>query len=994
MPRGAVSIVAAVLLLAAAPVAQQATALALRVPVERALAPGGHDAYVVELREGECATITVDQHGVDVVIRTTDSSGATIAEIDDETHREGRERFTLVADASGETRFTISNRYAKFDPGTYTVRVDEIRPATDADRALYEARWLSTDSLRLRVVGKFDDALDRATRAEALGERALGPKDPFVGTLVWILAGAQRAKGDSRSAEQSYLRAIDIYQAAFGRVDPRTAYPIQHLADVYNEREDFAKAEPLFTEAFSIVERTLGEHPRLAMCLMDMAGLHLVRQDTDRALDELKRADAINKRWLSPDDVNSISVVHNIGDVYIRRGEYDRAEPYVEQSLADIERTQGKDSVRVANPLLNLAIVARERGDYPRALEYIQRAYDVSAKSRGTESVPTASYLITLGNVYNAQGDYPRALETYQRAYEVLDRVAGPYHSFTLMTMANWARTYAAAGNPEQALEMQSKYDALVDKTIIFNLAIGSERDRLTYLESTFEKMGRTITLNLIALPDSAAAANLAASAILRRKGRVLDAIAESRETLRTRLDADDQKLLDDYGTVTKQLSQLALSGPGRTPPAAYRTHLDDLERDRDALEGRMAARSAQFRADREPVSLDVVRAAIPADAALLEFIVYEPFHAAAKADKDAHDPPHYAAYVIRHDTDAKGVDLGPVADIDAAVGHLRGALRDPARTDVSQLSRRVDRLVMQPLRARLGTAKQLLIVPDGALNLIPFEALVDERGRFQVERYAMSYLGSGRDILRMQVARATTSPAVVIADPAFGEPPVTKSGPVYFAPLDGTRKEAEEIGRLLPEAVVLTGSRATKTALERMGAPSILHIASHAFFLPENGAPVAAAVADTRSMTTAVQSSNPLLRSGIALAGANLSRPGDPGILTALEASTLNLWGTRLVTLSACDTGVGDVKTGEGVYGLRRAFFVAGAESLVMSLWPISDQVTRSVMTRYYAGLTRGDGRAAALRRVQLAMLADKNRHHPFYWAGFIEAGDWTPIR
>jgi CHAT domain-containing protein len=142
------------------------------------------------------------------------------------------------------------------------------------------------------------------------------------------------------------------------------------------------------------------------------------------------------------------------------------------------------------------------------------------------------------------------------------------------------------------------------------------------------------------------------------------------------------------------------------------------------------------------------------------------------------------------------------------------------------------------------------------------------------------------------------------------------------------------------------------------------------------------------------VQSSNPLLRSGIALAGANVSRPGDPGILTALEASTLNLWGTRLVTLSACDTGVGDVKTGEGVYGLRRAFFVAGAESVVMSLWPISDQATRSMMTRYYAGLTRGEGRGAALRRVQLAMLADKNRNHPFYWAGFIEAGDWTPIR
>jgi CHAT domain-containing protein len=975
-----------------APVAQQATTLALHASVERSLSPGARDTYEIPLREGECATITVEQHGVDVMVRTTDASGAAAADIDDEPQKEGREHFTLVADTTGPARFTIFGRYGKFDPGSYVVRVDEIRPATDRDRALYDARRLSTEAQRLRLAGKFDDALDRATRAEALGEQALGPKDPFVGTLVWVVAGVQRSKADP-NAEQSYLRAIEIDQAALGRVNQQTALPIQHLGDLYWEKEDFAKAEPLQIEAVTIVERTLGDHPRLAMCLMDLAGLHMTRHDYDRSLAELQRANEINQRTLSPDDFNAIAVVHNIGDVYIRLGEPDLARPYEEQALAAIERTLGKDNFRNSGPLLNLAIIAREKGDYTHALEYIQRAYDLSAKVRGPDNVGTASLLITLGNVYQAEGEYDEALETYQRAHDTLERVAGPYHSFTLMALANAARTYVAAGKPEQALELQSNYDPLVEKTIDFNLAVGSERDRLTYLESTFEKMGRTISLNLTQLPDNPAAADLAASAILRRKGRLLDAIAENREALREHLDAPDQTLLDEYRAVTKKLSQLALAGPGRTPPADYRKQLDGLEKDRDAVERQMAARSAQFRADRGAVSLEAVRAALPANAALVELVEYEPFHASAKTDKDLHDPPHYAAYVIRRDADTIGVDLGPVADIDAAASRLRAALRDPARADVSQLSRRLDRLVMQPVRARVGTASELLIAPDGALNLIPFGALVDERGRFQVQRYAISYLASGRDVLRMQVSRATTTPPVVIADPAFGEPAVTARGPVYFSPLDGTREEAAAIGRLLPGAVVLTGSRATKAAIEQIGAPSILHIASHAFFLPENGTGPAAAVTDTRSMAPTVQSSNPLLRSGIALAGANLSRPGDPGILTALEASTLNLWGTRLVTLSACDTGIGDVKTGEGVYGLRRAFFVAGAESLVMSLWPISDQVTRSVMTRYYGGLARGEGRSAALRRVQLAMIDDPRRHHPFYWAGFIEAGDWKPI-
>jgi CHAT domain-containing protein len=133
-------------------------------------------------------------------------------------------------------------------------------------------------------------------------------------------------------------------------------------------------------------------------------------------------------------------------------------------------------------------------------------------------------------------------------------------------------------------------------------------------------------------------------------------------------------------------------------------------------------------------------------------------------------------------------------------------------------------------------------------------------------------------------------------------------------------------------------------------------------------------------------------LRSGLALSGANLVKDGNSdGILTALEASNLDLWGTKLVTLSACDTGVGEIKNGEGVYGLRRSFFLAGTESLVMSLWPVSDYVTREMMTSYYKELKQGLGRGEALRQAQLAML--KRHPHPFYWASFIQSGEWANL-
>jgi CHAT domain-containing protein len=166
-----------------------------------------------------------------------------------------------------------------------------------------------------------------------------------------------------------------------------------------------------------------------------------------------------------------------------------------------------------------------------------------------------------------------------------------------------------------------------------------------------------------------------------------------------------------------------------------------------------------------------------------------------------------------------------------------------------------------------------------------------------------------------------------------------------------------------------------------------VLHIATHGFFIND---------AQGRIV-------NPLLRSGLALTGANLKpaqgRDGDgsaarEGILTALEAANLDLWGTKLVTLSACDTGIGEIKNGEGVYGLRRAFFLAGAETLVMSLWPVSDYVTRELMNDYYAGLKQGLGRGDALRQAKLAMLSRRgSRQHPFYWASFIQAGEWAPL-
>jgi CHAT domain-containing protein len=358
----------------------------------------------------------------------------------------------------------------------------------------------------------------------------------------------------------------------------------------------------------------------------------------------------------------------------------------------------------------------------------------------------------------------------------------------------------------------------------------------------------------------------------------------------------------------------------------------------------------------------------------------------------------------------------------------------------VKQVAKALFGKLMRPILPLLGNTYRLFLSPDGDLNLIPFGALVDEQERYLVETYSITYLTSGRDLLRLQVHSVSKQGPVVFANPLFNRVGdsdnqtslVADSGSrgrpwdlrnVKFKPLPGTAEEAKALGDVLAGVKLWTGAQATEATLKQVSGPVILHIATHGFFLPDQ----AQAFGESdRGISLAVQTrtggENPLLRSGLALAGVNqhLSGTGEDGVLTALEATGLDLWGTKLVVLSACETGLGEVKNGEGVYGLRRALVLAGSESQVMSLWAVSDAATRDLMTDYYKRLQAGEGRTEALRQVQLTMIKSaaptvalttgsaqhrelgieprqkappEDRSHPFYWASFIQSGEWRSL-
>jgi MYXO-CTERM domain-containing protein len=346
---------------------------------------------------------------------------------------------------------------------------------------------------------------------------------------------------------------------------------------------------------------------------------------------------------------------------------------------------------------------------------------------------------------------------------------------------------------------------------------------------------------------------------------------------------------------------------------------------------------------------------------------------------------------------------------VESAVLRLHKSLATSTSADARSLGRAVDDLVMRPVRDLLDGASRVLVAPDGALNLVPFAALVDEEGRYLVDRFDFTYLTSGRDLLRQELQTASRSRPMVFANPAFGrpspEPPPAdprsrRSGSLrdaIFPALPGTASEARALAQILPDPEVLVDTAATETALKKASGPRLLHVATHGFFLPDQGREQAPS-GDGRGVVAegadvgAVE--NPLLRSGLAFAGANGLKSGeDDGILTAFEASGLDLDGTDLVVLSACETGLGDVLNGDGVYGIRRALFLAGAKTEVTSLWKVDDKATRDLMVQYYDKLFHGGGRSASLRDVQRAMLAKKGTEHPYFWASFVVSGDPSPL-
>ena len=851
-------------------------------------------------------------------------------------------------------------------------------------------------------------------RALAIREKALGPEHPDTAISLSNLAGLYRTQGFYIRAESLHQRALSIRKKALGSDHPDTAQSLNGLALLYQDQGLYSKAESLHQRAISILEKALGqEHPYTATSLNNLAALYETQGRYSKAEPLYQRAVAIDEKALGPEHPDTATSLNNLAVVYQRQGLYSKAEPFYQRALNIREKALGADHVDIAQSLNNLSLLYQDQGSYSKAEPLSERALDIQEKALGPDHPNTAIKLITLARIYSTQGLYGKADPLSQRALAISEKALGPDHPDTATSLNNLAELYDSQG-------LYSKADPLLRRGLtIQNTLIQREAPFLPRSER--QAFVGSFDNGYVRVYSSAAqgpsGANLALFSRLNRQG-LLEEI-EKRQAQLASIPGAQQQVAQELRALTQQLSSLSLTPEQRQ---SLKARQEELEQQLYRLLPELKPRI---------VEVEQVAAALSGGSALVEFQRYHPYDGKQKPDERWGEA-LYLALVLKPDRSIAAIDLGPAAPIEERIEEALAA-SEQKLGDAQDLWAQVGDQILDPLASALSDVQTLFISPDGELNRIPFAALpAPGRTSLLTETLQLRLLTTGRELLDLaKPSSKGKSGALVVANPAydkfarggnnrkstattasasdsaFAETSQQRSTDLQslrWAPLPGTAKEGQSIATLT-KARLLSGEQATAAAVQGTPAPRVLHIASHAFYLADQAKPAAGKTSGAGAIgVAALQGESPLLRSGIALAGANQSSSNtssrsdtaDDGYLTALEVTQLDWKGTELVVISACESGKGDIQAGEGVYGLKRAIAVAGARSSLLSLWKVDDRATAAFMESFYNKLKTGTGRADALAATQKEFRdhAIAGWRHPYVWAAFQLSGDWGVMK
>jgi CHAT domain-containing protein/tetratricopeptide (TPR) repeat protein len=883
-------------------------------------------------------------------------------------------------------------------------------------------------------MGDYAAALPLYREALQIRRATLGEGHPDYAQSLSNLAVLEDEIGNYAAAEPLHRQALEIRRAALGEGHPDYADSLNSLAKLYWQMGDYAAALPLYHQALEIRRATLGKgHPDYAQSLNNLAALEKEIGNYAVAEPLYRQALEIWRAAVGEGHRDYAVGLHNLAGLYRSMGDYAAAEPLYRQALEIWRAAVGEGHPDYAATLSSLALLYCEMGDYAAAEPLLRQALEISRAALGEGHPDYAAGLHNLALLSVAMGHERNALALMQKAEAIDDRMIGQFFSIGseqqragFLEGREW-RTYLFLSLVLNHLDQSHEAVLAALDLALRRKALGAEglavqRDavlggRYPHLQLRLRELhalrAKIVQKTLAGPGPEGASAH----------HRQLAAWAGQRDELEKDLARQIPEMSLEQNLRAADRRAVAQGLPDGVGLVEFvRFHVCDFKAVHARGEDQWKpARYAAF----------VLRADEPDAPRLIDLGEAEPidrliasFRASILAAPDGEMPRD----MIKRESDA-------VPRLDDSAGH---AVRDA---------------VLAPLMPALGESSQLLLSPDGALTFLPFEVLPGENGRRLIDDYRISYVTCGRDVLRF-AAESTGSPEspLVMADPDFdlervvatvgaksarpgfwsrllGLKAPTASRPepsaqaaivsrepgrrsrdlntasFHFDRLPGTKGEGDAIGRLLGVTSFMDAAALEGRLKSGCRSPKILHLATHGFFLHDQPHDpnrerlgLMGELGGEFGRLRGPLPENPMLRSGLALAGANTWLKGgappeaaEDGLLTAEDVTGLDLLSTELVVLSACETGLGDIQVGEGVFGLRRAFVLAGAKTLVMSLWKVPDEPTRELMEDFYHRLLAGEGRAEALRQAQLTLRA--KYPDPLFWGAFICQGDPSPL-
>jgi tetratricopeptide (TPR) repeat protein len=878
-----------------------------------------------------------------------------------------------------------------------------------------------------QAMGDYAKALELFQQAQDLRKQLLTENHPDYAHSLFNLAGLYQAMGDYPKVLELFLQARDLYKRRLTENHPLYANCLSSLAGLYQDLGDYPQALELYQQARNLYKGLQMEnHPHYVTYLSSLAGLYRDLGDYPQALELYQQARNLVKGLQMENHPSYATSLHDLAHLYQAMGNYPKALELYQQARNLYEGLQMENHPHYATSLHNLARLYRDMGNYPKALELFQQAHNL-VKRRLTENHPHyATSLHNLAGLYRDMGDYPKALELFQQARDLYKRRLTENHPHYANCLHNLARLYQAMGQPAEALPLLQQALTIRQAHLDYTFSALSDRQRLDFLKQLKSSVNAYLSMAPAAdLPP----ARLTAT-VLAWKG-----VATARQA-EDRLAWDQPDLLprvERLRQVRAGLAQVANNLPKTAEQQPdWLKRFDDLEKEKDQLESDLAQQSAAYRRVRalRQAGAGQVAQALPPRTALVDFLEYThseatlkekpplpvvgastvgllgaplgpgPVLAASALLPGKTEQRKLLAFVLVQGRDPVLIPLGASKAIEQAVQDWRQAVvhYDPPDTAAAELAR----LVWQPLRPHLDGLGTVLIAPDGPLCRLPFAALPGRRpGSYLVHDLAIGYVTSGRHLLELatDTDRLAGRSLLAVGDLDYGAAPAAPAPGLLpidprrtaWPPLPGTRGEVESTARRFRQAFpqepgprLVTGAEGDAARLKReltpaAGSPrwAYVHLASHTFFEPplsasRRAAGEPASFESDREQRTFAR--NPLLRSRLVLAGANQSL--DRGYVTGEEVAGLDLRGVELVVLSACETGLGKVESGEGVFGLHRAFQAAGARTLVASLWQVDDAATSVLMEEFYANLWEKKlPKLEALRRAQVTVLEDRAR-------------------